>query len=98
MSAATVNAQQTIFNVPSTEVLDKGKVYVETYANFKPNEQEAVGRFSGFVPRVVVGAGGNVEIGLNLTGNVQPGADATTLVPAVKWRPYYNEKKGVSIL
>jgi hypothetical protein len=77
-------AQQTLFNVPSADVLDRGKAYAELDVSFKPVEP----KFSSFVPRVVVGVGGRVEVGLNLTGNVQPGADATTLVPAVKWKPY----------
>ncbi|HQZ97186.1 MAG TPA: hypothetical protein PLP21_12770 [Pyrinomonadaceae bacterium] len=90
--AGSLNAQQTIFNVPSADVLDRGKVYGEIDLSFKPNCQEALCRFSSFVPRVVVGTGGNVEVGLNVTGNIQPGADSTTLVPAIKWRPYSNDK------
>ncbi len=81
-------AQQTIFNVPSTDVLDRGKVYAELDVPFKPNEAEGVARFSSFVPRVVVGVGGRTEVGLNVTGNIQPGADTTTLVPAVKHKLY----------
>jgi hypothetical protein len=92
------NAQQTIFNVPSTDVLDKGKIYGELDVSFKPNNQRDVRRFSSFVPRVVVGVGGNVEVGLNIVGNVQPGADATTLVPTIKYRFYQNEKKDVSVV
>jgi hypothetical protein len=78
---AELRAQQTIFNVPTTEVLDNGKVYVELDVPFKPNNDRAnvVPRFSSFVPRVVVGAGGGVEIGLNITGNINPGPDSTTL-------------------
>ena len=91
-------SQQTIFNVPTTDVLDKGKVYFELDAAFKVNNDDALRRFSSFVPRVVVGAGGNVEVGLNLTGNIQPGADATTLVPTVKWRFYQNEKKDFALI
>lgn len=91
-------AQQTIFNVPTTDVLDKGKVYVELDAAFKTNNDEAVRRFSSFVPRIVVGAGGKVEIGLNITGNIQPGVDATTLVPTAKWKFYENEKKTVALI
>lgn len=93
-----INAQQTIFNVPTTDVLDKGKVYLELDASFKPNDQDALRRFSSFVPRVVVGTGSNVEIGLNLTGNIQPGADATTIVPTVKWRFYQNKKKDTAFV
>lgn len=81
---STAKAQQTLFNVPSTDVLDRGKVYGELDVSFKSVEPE----FSSFVPRVVVGVGSRVEVGLNVTGNVQPGADITTLVPTIKWKPY----------
>lgn len=91
------NAQQTVFNVPTADVLDKGKVYVELDASFKTSNDEALRKFSSFVPRIVVGAGGNVEVGLNLTGNIQPGVDTTTLVPTVKWRFYQNEKKDLAL-
>lgn len=98
ISVGGVGAQQTIFNVPTTDALDQGKVYVELDAAFKPNRQDALGKFSSFVPRAVVGVGGNVEVGLNLTGNIQPGADATTLVPTVKWKFYQNEGKKVALI
>ena len=91
------NAQQTIFNVPTSDVLDVGKVYVELDASFKTNDEDALRKFSSFVPRLVVGVGGNVEVGLNVTGNIQPGADSTTLVPTVKWKFYKNEKKQVAL-
>ena len=71
-SAISTCAQQTIFNVPTTDVLDRGKVYVELDAAFKLDDRASFNRFSSFVPRVVVGVGGNVEVGLNVTGNVQP--------------------------
>jgi hypothetical protein len=34
----TARAQQTIFNVPTTDVLDKGKLYGELDVSFKPND------------------------------------------------------------
>jgi hypothetical protein len=92
--AKTISAQQTIFNVPSTDVLDKGKVYAEVDASLKPIDGSFVGKFSSFVPRVVVGVGSRVEMGLNITGNIQPGADSTTLVPTIKWKPYQGEDNG----
>jgi len=95
---SATHAQQTIFNVPSTDVLDKGKVYGEFDVSFKLNDSDAVNKFSSFVPRVVVGAGSNVEVGLNITGNIQPGADSTTLVPAIKWKPYQGKNNGVAIV
>ena len=94
---SAAHAQQTIFNVPSTDVLDRGKVYAELDVSFKPNESDLVNKFSSFVPRVVVGRGSRVEIGLNVTGNIQPGADTTTVVPAFKWKPYQGKNNGVAI-
>jgi hypothetical protein len=96
-NVGAVHAQQTIFNVPTTDVLPAGKVYVELDVSFKPNDSEMVNKFSSFVPRVVVGVGGRVEVGLNVTGNIQPGADTTTLVPAVKWKLYQGKDNGVAI-
>jgi hypothetical protein len=46
------------------------------------------------VPRVVVGAGNHIEVGLNVTGNIQPGPDSTTLVPTIKWKPYSGKDNG----
>jgi hypothetical protein len=89
-----VHAQQTIFNVPTTEVLEKGKVYVELDASLKPTDGALVSKFSSFVPRVVIGAGSRVEFGLNITGNIQPGPDTTTLVPTIKWKPYRGKDNG----
>lgn len=88
------SGQQTVFNVPTTDVLDKGKVYFELDVSAKPNDSDALNKFSSFVPRIVIGTGSRVEVGLNITGNVQPGADSTTLVPAVKWRVYSSVDSG----
>jgi hypothetical protein len=90
-------AQQTIFNVPTTDVLDRGRIYFELDASVKPNDSGAVSRFSSFVPRVVVGAGGRVEVGLNVVGNVQPGPDAATLVPTVKWTFHQGRDNGIAL-
>lgn len=97
-SVIPMAAQQTIFNVPTADVLDQGKVYVELDAAFKVDRSAAFGRFSSFVPRLVVGVGGNVEVGVNVTGNVQPGSDSTTIVPTVKWKAYENKKKDLAII
>jgi hypothetical protein len=89
-------AQQTVFNVPSADVLDKGKVYGELDLTFKPNKDpdNVIQRFSSFVPRIVIGTGGRVEVGLNVTGNIQPGDDTTTLVSAIKYKAYDGGKNG----
>jgi hypothetical protein len=96
-TGSKARAQQTIFNVPTTDVLERGKIYAELDASFKPNDSEAVSRFSSFVPRIVVGAGGRVEVGLNITGNIQPGPDSTTLVPVIKYKFYDGGDNGFAI-
>jgi hypothetical protein len=91
------HAQQTVFNVPTTDVLDKGKAYFELDISAKPNNSAALNKFSSFVPRLVVGAGGRVEVGVNLLGNVQPGPDSTTIAPAIKWKMYDGKDNGWAI-
>lgn len=100
MLFSATHAQQTIFNVPSSDVLDKGKVYGELDVTFKPNDDptNVVRRFSSLVPRVVIGTGGRVEIGLNVTGNINPGPDSTTLVPAMKYKAYDGGENGWAIV
>jgi len=90
----TGHAQQTVFNVPTTDVLDRGKVYFELDISAKPNDSTALNKFSSFVPRLVVGAGGKVEVGVNILGNVQPGPDSTTTAPAVKWKVFDGKDNG----
>lgn len=97
-SEQRAQAQETVFNVPTTDVLASGKVYFELDISAKPNKTDALNRFSSFVPRIVVGVGRSVEVGLNVTGNIQPGRDATTLVPAVKCRVYNGGDNGWAIV
>jgi hypothetical protein len=97
MAPLELHAQQTVFNVPTTDVLDKGKVYFELDISAKPNDSAALNRFSSFVPRLVVGVGYKVEVGLNIFGNVQPGIDSTTILPAVKWKVYDGGDNGWAI-
>lgn len=96
--AIKAQAQQTVFNVPTTDVLDKGKVYFELDISAKPNDTDALGHFSSFVPRLVFGAGHRVEVGVNILGNIQPGPDSTTIAPAVKWKAYDGKDNGWAIV
>jgi hypothetical protein len=45
LSVIETQAQQTVFNVPSADILDKGKVYLEFDAGFKPTNQAALRPF-----------------------------------------------------
>jgi hypothetical protein len=97
ITAKRVSAQQTVFNVPTTDVLDKGKIYFELDISAKPNDSKAIREFSSFVPRLVVGTGHHIEAGLNVIGNIQPGPDTTTLVPAFKLKAYDGKENGWAI-
>src|SRR5260370_9942780 len=83
-----VQGQQTVFNVPTTDVLDKGKVYFELDISAKPNNSDALNKFSSFVPRLVICAGIRVETCLNHLATIQPTPDSTALSPTVKWKGY----------
>jgi hypothetical protein len=94
LTPAQTLAQQTLFNVPSTDVLSRGKVYAELDVSWKPVDP----RFSSFVPRIVVGTGHDIEVGVNVNGNIQPGPDATTLLFAFKWKVYDGGDNGWAVV
>jgi hypothetical protein len=84
-------AQQTILNVPSADVLARGKVYFEldTTVHTAPYT-------STWSPRLVFGVGHDVEVGINISGLSDPEPNTTTLTPTVKWR--LGQYKGWSLL
>lgn len=86
-------AQQTVFNVPSGDVLDKGKVYGELDITYRSSDSNA-----GFTPRVVFGAGGRAEMGVNINGLSTKGEPQTTLTPTVKWKAYESGSNGWAFL
>jgi hypothetical protein len=83
LSAAVAVAQQTIFNVPSADVLDPGKVYAEVDELFRPAEPE----LSSTTIRGVVGVVPRMEAGVNLGGFNSPGGITPTANLAVKIQP-----------
>lgn len=86
-------AQQTVFNVPSADVLEKGKVYVELDVSTRFQDPA-----QSYEPRVVVGVGHRIEVGLNVLGFNLPGATQTTIAPTFKWKPYDNQQTGWAFL
>lgn len=85
-STAAAHAQQTIFNVPIADVLDRGKLYFEEDNLWRPSAT----RYATFTGRGVVGLGSDVEAGVNLGGFTTPGRAVPTATVAGKWRPYTN--------
>lgn len=76
-------AQQTIFNVPSADVLDKGKLYLEEDTLWRPSDPN----FAVFTIRGVYGFGSAIEGGVNVGGFVTPGRSTPTATVALKWQP-----------
>lgn len=83
--AAPVLAQQTIFNVPSADVLDPGKVYTEVDELFRPTEP----KFSSTTIRGVFGVVPGMEAGVNFGGLYSPGPSIPTATVAVKIQPVH---------
>jgi len=72
--------QETVFDVPSADVLDKGKVYGELDGTVR-----VVDPLATFTPRVVVGIGHQIEVGMNFDGLSAPTLDQLEISPTVKW-------------
>ncbi len=90
-------AQSTLFNVPSTDVVAKKKVYLEFdfLSHFGSHED---GGFQIYAPRAVFGIGKGVEVGLNLTAVDAFAPDQPIYIsPNAKWQFYSNEENAVAI-
>jgi hypothetical protein len=90
-TTACAYGQETVFDVPSADVLDRGKVYGELDGTVRPVDPLAT-----FTPRVVVGIGHQIEIGTNLDGLSAPTLRRLDISPTVKWRPWKSEALGWS--
>lgn len=94
--AAEASAQSTLFNIPSTDVVAKKKVYAEFdfISHLEPHDE---GGFQAYIPRVVVGVGNNVEVGANVAfADALAPDQPVELQPNVKYRFYDNEENGVA--
>ena len=84
-------AQETVFDVPSADILDKGKVYGELDGTLRP-----VDFLATFTPRVVVGIGHGIEVGVNFDGLSSPALGQLEISPTIKWRLWRAETSGWS--
>jgi hypothetical protein len=83
--------QETVFDVPSPDILDQGKVYGELDGTARP-----VDPIYTFTPRVVVGLGDRIEAGVNFIGLSEPSSGQITISPTVKWRLWDGGNSGWS--
>jgi len=97
--SSKVLAQSTIFNIPTTDTVTKGKVYAEL--DFLPEVPGTdVSRTYEYNPRFVIGAPGKIEFGVNFpTYNTRSSSASETsayIQPNAKWRFFENEREGIS--
>ena len=88
-AASCTYGQQTIFDIPSADVLDRGKVYGELDGTVRP-----VAPLAAFTPRVVVGIGHQAEAGVNFNGLSAPTIGQLEISPTVKWRIWDQQSSG----
>ncbi len=97
-SGAEVNAQQTLFNVPSANTAERGRTFIELTSSFRTWGPTSANDYNVFIPRVIVGVGKGVELGgAVFETNGQGFGDTTTLQLAGKWRFYNNEETGTAL-
>lgn len=93
-------AQSTIFNIPTTDTVSKGKIYAE-FDFLVQAPATDYSRTYVYNPRVVVGAPGNVEFGVNFPSyNTRADGSSSTYAyfqPNAKWKLYSNENSGVAV-
>jgi hypothetical protein len=85
------HAQETVFDVPSADILDRGKVYGELDGTLRP-----VDFLATFTPRVVIGIGHGIEVGGNFDGLSSPIVGQLEISPTLKWRLWKGETSGWS--
>jgi hypothetical protein len=95
-NALLVNAQSTLFNIPSTDVVPTKKVYVE-FDFLAHLEGYNKGGFQAYIPRAVVGVGKKFEVGMNVAYTKSATPNSVEIQPNIKFQAYSNEKHGVAI-
>jgi hypothetical protein len=96
-SPRPANAQSTLMNVPSTDVVAAKKVYLEMDFITNYAWERGDDRFQNYIPRTVIGVGKNIEVGVNVSyTHVPGGGEPVELQPNAKWQFYNNEQKGIA--
>lgn len=91
LAARAACAQETVFDVPSADILDEGKVYGELDGTINTSESVYT-----YTPRVVVGFGHHIEAGVNFEGLSSPTLGLLAISPTIKWRPWSSASSGWS--
>ena len=96
LTVESAMAQSTIFNVPTTDVVAKGKGYFEFDYLPQLPKPELGDRLHIINPRIVAGVGANVEIGANVPLLHTPGTTNAFFQPNLKWRFANDDNEGLA--
>ena len=91
------DAQSTIFNIPTTDTVSKGKGYFEfDYLSQLPTP--AAGQLQVFTPRGIFGVTPQLEVGVNIAVNHfgDGGGNTTIVQPNAKYKFYADDDKGLA--
>jgi hypothetical protein len=96
VGAHTAAAQSTIFNIPSTDTLEKKKVLIEAdfIAHF---DKYSNGGYQTYGYRMVYGLSKNVEVGANFFYTHNGSRVPYEFQANAKWNIYKNEKHGFAV-
>jgi hypothetical protein len=96
LECQAARAQSTIFNIPSTDAVARGKAYFE-FDFISHLESHDDGGFQTYVPRAVFGLGRGVEVGVNVAATSSAAPTTVYIQPNIKWQFYANESSGVAL-
>src|SRR6266481_2304158 len=96
LSAQNAIAQSTIFNIPTTDTVSKGKGYFEFDFLAQIPKPELTDRLYIYDPRLVVGLGPNLEAGVNVASFHTSGATNVFAQPNIKWRFFSSVNEGLA--
>jgi len=94
--AERATAQSTIFNVPTTDTVAKGKVYFEFDYLPQIPKPDASDRLHIINPRIVIGVPGNVEAGANFATFHTAGTTNVFFEPNIKWKFMHDDTQGLA--
>jgi hypothetical protein len=97
VTAQTATAQSTIFNIPTTDTVSKGKAYAEFDFLAQAPGPSPDPRTYVYNPRLVVGVASRVEVGVNFFTAHTSGSTSGYFQPNIKMKFYDNDDAGVAI-
>ncbi len=97
IAARPAAAQSTLFNIPSTDTVSRGKGYLELDYLAQLPKPDA-GQFQIFAPRAVVGVTPQLEVGVNVafTQISDGGGTYTTVQPNAKYKFFVDDDQGLA--